>query len=103
MPTSGRSFWGFSVFSDWQALGRGWAIAWSPTPPHLSGAPEVVGMLEQQLDGSALLVTPTGPAIVADAGDPLAVLAVLAQLMPGRYDVTGDPPTIPETPAGAVA
>jgi len=98
-----------SVGGTWRADGEGWELLWSPDEPHLSGTEKVLTsvrkwLAEEHWRGS-VAVTPTGPFVPADVGEPLAVLSALFVLRwrgLGDFRLTGDAPRVPPVPPGAV-
>jgi hypothetical protein len=89
---------------SWSASGDGWVLRWSPTPPHLSGSPEIVAAVRAYLDRVDVVdVTPTGPFLSPDEADALAVLGALAWVAPGPWRSSPSAPYPPPVPPGAVA
>jgi hypothetical protein len=92
---------------DWSAHGDSWTLLWRNAAPHLSGTDTVRRSVIRWLGESdgVVAVTPTGPFVRADVGEPLAVLSALFVLRwrgLGDFTFSGDPPEIPALPPGAV-
>lgn len=101
--SSGPSSWGCSVASEWSAVAPGFLFTWRPERPHIEcDDVELVVEVYRLLNGSELLVTPTGPTIRAYVSDPLAARVVLNDLRPQLLYTSGAPP-VPSTPEGSTA
>lgn len=85
----------------WEASGAGWAVEWSPTPPHLSGMGDVFEAVRFVLGAEEwVLVTPTGPCLRASEAEPLAVWALLCRYAERPFKESGDVPRMPLLPEG---
>lgn len=91
--------------SEWIATGPGWgSFAWSPDAPRLDGDEALVEEVRAYMaTHDYVAVTPTGPFVRCDEGDPVAVLAVLREVAPGPVWVSSSAPSVPTVPDGAVA
>lgn len=87
----------------WAAYGADWDFEWTPKGPHLRGTPSIVFAIQAWISAhrsDSIAVTPTGPYLAADPGDPLVVLLALQAVGEPLY-IWGDVPGPPSLPPGA--
>jgi hypothetical protein len=69
----------------WSAAGSDWSVAWSPTPPHLTGSAAIVAEIEARLSlVDTIRPTPTSVPVPSTSSHSVAVYMALA-LCAGRF------------------
>jgi len=64
----------------WTAYGPDWSIAWSPTPPHLTGSAAIVAEIKARLSSvDTILLTPTSAFAPSTTANSVAVYTALSR------------------------
>ena len=64
----------------WLAYGPDWSIAWSPTPPHLTGTAAIIAEIEARLSSvHAIPPTPTSALVPSTTSNSVAVYTALSR------------------------
>jgi hypothetical protein len=82
----------------WSAAGSDWSVAWSPTPPHLTGSAAIVAEIEARLSlVETIRPTPTSAPVPSTSSSSVAVYLVLA-LCGGHFTTSAWVPTSQSVP-----
>ena len=82
----------------WLAYGPGWSIAWSPTPPHLTGSAAIIAEIEARLSFvDTILPTPTSASVPSTTSNSVAVYTALSR---GERPFTASAPSFESIPGG---
>jgi len=77
----------------WSAAGSDWSVAWSPTPPHLTGSAAIVAEIEARLS-LVDTIRPTATSVPVPSTSSHSVAAYMAlALCGGRFTTSAGLPT----------
>ena len=82
----------------WSAAGSDWSVAWSPTPPHLTGSEAIVAEIEARLSMvDTISLTPTSAPVPSTTSHSVAVYLALA-LFGGHFTTSAGVPSSQSIP-----